>query len=343
MKRRALYFTAPRQVEIREEDVPPLEAGEAMVRTRYSAISAGSEMLIYRGEAPEGLAADDKIAALAGALKFPLKYGYAVVGEVVEVGEGVAETWVGREVFAFNPHESVFVARVEEMIPIPEDIPLEEASLLANMETAVNLVMDGQPMLGEGVVVFGQGIVGLLTTALLGEHPLAQLITLDGYASRREASLALGASHSLAAGGADVVEEVRALLRDGRGYEGADLVYELSGRPETLDQAIGVAGFDGRVVVGSWYGVKRANLELGEHFHRNRVQVVSSQVSTLTPVLRGRWSRERRFAVAWEAMGRIGLGRLISHKYALSEAGEAYRMLDERADETLQVVLTYGD
>ncbi len=83
----------------------------------------------------------------------------------------------------------------------------QTAVFLPNMETTVNLLLDGQPLLGERIVVFRQGIVGLLTTALLARFPLAQLVTVDRYPLRRQASLDLGAQVSLDPGDPDFVRQ----------------------------------------------------------------------------------------------------------------------------------------
>src|SRR5262245_41575667 len=185
MKRQALYFTAPFCVSVREESLSLPVAGQVLVQTLVSALSPGTELLIYRGQAPTDIAVDETIPALAGAFGFPLKYGYATIGRVMVVGANVAPEWQGRLVFSFHPHESHFLASPAELIPVPAPLSLEEATFLPNMETAVNFLMDGQPLIGERVVVFGQGVVGLLTTALLAQLPLARLVTVDRYPVRR--------------------------------------------------------------------------------------------------------------------------------------------------------------
>jgi threonine dehydrogenase-like Zn-dependent dehydrogenase len=122
---------------------------------------------------------------------------------------------------------------------------------------------------------------------------------------------------------------------------GADLVYELSGSPAALDQAIQACGYAGRVVMGSWYGQKRANLDLGGRFHRSRIRLISSQASSLAPELSGRWTKERRFSVAWKMLGQVRPARWITQRFPLEQAGSAYRLLAEEPGQTLQVVFTY--
>ena len=336
MNTRALFFTAPGQVEVREQKLPAPGVNQVLVQTLVSAISTGTELLLYRGQFPQEMEVDQNIPALAGEFHYPLKYGYSTVGRVVETGAGVDSGWQGKLVFAFNPHESAFLTSVDTLQPVPEDIAPEEAVFLPNMETALNLVMDGRPVIGERVVVLGQGVVGLLTTALLAYFPLGDLVTLERYALRRRASLDFGAHASLDPDAAGSVQTLQARLPGG-----SDLSFELSGSPQALDHAIDLTGFDGRVIIGSWYGQKRADLNLGGRFHRSRIRLVSSQVSTIAPELSGRWDRTRRFAVAWEMVRKVRPGRLISRRLEIGDAASAYRLLDQQPGEAIQILFTY--
>jgi threonine dehydrogenase-like Zn-dependent dehydrogenase len=255
---------------------------------------------------------------------------------VIALGPEVDPAWKDRLVFSFQPHVSHYIATTEALMSVPQELSPEQASFLPNMETAVNFVMDGAPILGERVVVFGQGIVGLLTTSLLARFPLARLVTLDRYPKRRQASQAAGASASLDPAAEDGGEQLRELLMGG-----ADLTYELSGAPAALDQAIRATGFSGRVIIGSWYGKKRAEVDLGGRFHRSRIRLIGSQVSSLSPELSGRWDKGRRFALAWEMIANTDPSRWITHRYPISQAAQAYQLLDQSPQEALQVLITY--
>jgi len=333
---RSLYFTGPRTVAVERESAPDPAPDEVLVEARVSAVSSGTELLIYRGEVPRGLAADETIDALDGDLTYPLKYGYATVGDVVAVGAEVDDAWRGRTVFAFNPHESHFTADPSALVTVPEDLSPAAAALLPTAETATTLVMDGRPRVGERVVVFGAGMVGLVTTSVLADFPLERLTVVEPVAHRRETAATLGADETLTPAEATMVGE--------RGDPaGADLAFELSGQPATLDDAIDAVGYDGRIVVGSWYGRKRAEADLGGFFHRNRVDISSSQVSTLAPALRGRWTKARRLGVAWERLREVATERLVTHRIDFESAPEAYRLLDDGPKNALQVLLTYSD
>jgi len=324
-------------VAVRSEEVPDLKPGEVLVRGLLSGISPGTEMLIYRDLAPKGMVVDLNIEVLGGEFSYPIKYGYSMIGEVAALGEGVDGGWLGRQVFAFNPHESYFTARIEQLHPLLEGVTVDDAVFLPNMETAVNFLMDGKPLIGERVGVFGQGVIGLLTTALLTAFPLAELVTVDTYGKRREISLSLGAGKAVSP---EELDSIRQAWRID-GIDGADLIYELSGSPDALNQAIQLAGFESRIIIGSWYGEKTSPLTLGREFHRGRIKLVSSQVSTLAAEHRGRWSKARRFALAWEKLIQVHPARMITHRFPIGSAPQAFRLLDEEPGSAVQVVLKY--
>ena len=342
MKRKTLYFTAPEELEVREESIESVRPEQVLVETQLSAISPGTEMLVYRGQFPEELSVDETIASLAGSFRYPLKYGYSCVGRIIETGARVDPAWQGRLVFSFHPHESHFVANLTDLIPVPVELSPEDAVFLPNMETAVNFLMDGRPMIGEFVAVFGLGIVGLLTTSLLVKHPLAGVVCFDRYEKRREQALSLGAGEALHPEDREGWMQTRENLRQQGMADGFDLVYELSGAPAALDQAIGLTGFAGRVVIGSWYGKKPVALNLGGRFHRSRIRLISSQVSSLDPQLLGRWTKSRRLGVAWEVLRQLRPARWITHQFCLEQAGQAYHCLAEHPEDTIQVVFRYA-
>ena len=335
VKRKTLYFTAPGRVELREETLPEPGADEVLVETVCSAISAGTEMLVYQGRFPRDMETDSVISSLHGSLEYPLAYGYASVGKIRETGSRVDHSLRDQLVFAFQPHTSHFVANPDSLFSIPASLSPEAACFLPNMETAVNLVQDAAPLFGECVLVLGQGVVGLLTAALLSEFPLETLVTADCFELRRNSSPA-HPDLSLDPYSRNFHKEARKLLSGS-----ADLTFELSGRPETLNDALAITGYSGRIVIGSWYGEKRAEIDLGGAFHRSRIKLISSQVSTLAPELSGRWNKARRFNTAWKALERIKPEKWITHRFPIDKAEAAYQLLDQNPQETIQVLMTY--
>ena len=336
MKRLSLYFTGEQEVDVKEESLPFLSNHQVLVQSKLSAISPGTELLLYRNLFPEEMDLDESIDTLSGEFNYPLKYGYSTVGQIIAIGKDVDPWWNNQFVFAFHPHESHFLAKPGDLIPLPNDISIEDAVFLPNMETAVNLVMDGNPIIGETVVVFGQGIVGLLTSALLTQFPLGQLATFDYYPIRRKACKELGVNISLSPEEIQQMDKADNILQDG-----ADLTFELSGNPHAINDAIAITRYNGRIVIGSWYGKKSAPLNLGGRFHRSRINLISSQVSTISPDLSGRWNKKRRFNLCLQMLRKIQPSRLITQQFPIQNAAQAYRLIDQQPEETIQVVLTY--
>lgn len=329
-----LWFNAPYELEVRSAMLAPA-AEEVLVQVSCSAPSAGSELLVYRGQLPDALALDDSLAALREQNSYPLRYGYASVGRVIACGTGVDNAWLGRRVFGFQPHASHYVAEPASLIAIPDTVPDEAAVFLANMETAVNLVQDGAPLLGERVVVFGLGIVGLLCSALLAQFPLASLHGIDPHPRRRAAAAGLGLTAIC-----DTTQR-EILVAQFAEWLGADLLFEVSGEPRALELALALSGYCSRIVVGSWYGSKACALPLGGAAHRNRVSVTTSQVSTLAPTLAGRWSKTRRFASAWDQLQRVQPQRWIDSRLPLDQAPALYERLHEHRTAPLQALFVY--
>ena len=328
--RQTLYFVQPYTVEVRHEDAPALAAHQVRVRTTCTAISAGTEMLFYRGQVPTDMAVDTTIATLGDTIQYPLTYGYCAVGVVEDVGDAVDNAWHGRRVFAFHPHTSEFNCEPATLISLPDWLTDEQAAFLPNMETAVNFTMDAHPLVGERVVVMGLGIVGLLTVYLLRHFPLEALHAVDGYANRRAVAQRWGITSVIAPN----------QLAQQQGLD-PDLIVEVSSNPAALENALQLSGYGTRILVGSWYGTKQAQLSLGGSFHRNRIQLLSSQVSTIDGRFSNRWDKNRRLQAAMRFLRDLPVDDLITHRFPLAQARDAYALLDQHPEQTMQILFSY--
>ena len=332
---RAVWFAGPGRAEIRAESLPAVGPRELLVRAERSAISHGTEMLVYRGQVPPDLTLD--LPTLAGGFDFPVKYGYAGIGTVLEAGREVTEVRTGDRVFCLHPHQTRYVVSSELAWRLPDELDPERGVFAANVETALNVLLDTPVRLGERVLVFGQGTVGLLIGMLARRNGAGRVVVVDPIEHRRVLALSLGADAAL-----DPTAATTDALFETLGGR-PDLVYEASGSPTALQSAIDAVADDGTVTVCSWYGTKAAPLLLGGRFHRGRVHLRSSQVGRIAPELGGRWDYARRRATVLGLLAELPVERLISHRVAFEEAAQAYALVAERPDETIQVVLTYGE
>ena len=101
---------------------------------------------------------------MAGDFPFPVKYGYATVGQIEDSGD----TLRGKTVFALHPHQTAFNIPAGAAVALPEDVPPHRAVLAANMETALNGVWDAAPGPADRIAVVGAGVVGSLVAYLCG-------------------------------------------------------------------------------------------------------------------------------------------------------------------------------
>jgi 2-desacetyl-2-hydroxyethyl bacteriochlorophyllide A dehydrogenase len=325
VKAHGLSFVAPRRVEITDVDLPEMGDGQTLVRTTYSGISAGTELLAYRGEIDPDLPLDDAIGSLGGTFTFPFRYGYSCVGRVERSNSGLA---AGALVFAYHPHQDRFVASGSDLVVV-DGVEPRLATLFPLGETALQVCLDAGPVAHERVVVLGLGAVGLLT-ALLLQRAGADVLGGEPRASRREMAAALGVR-------AVTVEELPGEV----GRDGVPLVVEVSGQPAALTGALDLLAHEGVALVASWYGTRPVPLALGGRFHRRRLTIRSTQVSSIPSALSARWTRERRRVAVRRLLDELPLDALWLREFPFASASQAFEAVDSGADGFVHAALRY--
>lgn len=282
-------------------------AGEVLVRTTWSGISRGTEVLVTAGQVPPSQYRTMAAPLQAGSFPFPVKYGYAAVGIVEEGPEDLR----GRNVFCLHPHQDLFVVSRTMLHVLPDDLPPERAVLAANMETALNGLWDAHVLPGDRVMVLGAGVVGLLLARLADHIPGAEAVIVDPDRSKEGIAKSLGL----------------AFASEPPSTQDFDAVIECSGAPAAARQGLSHLGFEGRLVIVSWYGDREVPLPLGEAFHSRRLSIVSSQVGNISAPRRGRWSHARRMEKALALLCEPKLDMLISGESAFEDLPEVMREL----------------
>lgn len=296
---RAFWVTAPGHGEIRRQPLRTLKSGELLIRTRRSAISRGTETLVFRGEVPESEWRRMRCPFQEGDFPAPVKYGYSAVG-IVEDGPADA---LGRRVFCLHPHQDRFVVPGEAVVEIPDAVPDRRAALAANMETAINGLWDANPGPGDRVAVIGAGAVGCLVAALAAQLPGAVVELIDRDPARERIAAALGCPFATPENAS----------------QEADLVIHASGSPAGLGTALTIAGAEATVVEMSWYGTRTVPLMLGGAFHSRRLTLRSSQVGAVPADRRGRWPHRRRLALALSLLREPVFDILLSRDTAFTD------------------------
>ena len=307
--------------------MPPRVSGDVLARTLYSGISAGTEMLAYRGEIDPDVSLDESLGSLSGTFAYPFSYGYSCVARVEESDDLAPGTLI----FAFHPHQDRLLVDRRDVVVLGGVDP-RLASLFPLVETALQISLDAGAAPHDTVAVMGLGPVGLLTALMLGRSG-AQVIGIEPLEWRRRVAEQLGFRTVEPDEAFDAIHAAT-----GRGV---DLVIEVSGRPETLQQALRLLAHEGIAVVASWYGMKPVTLDLGREFHRRRLAITSSQVSTIPARLSGRWTFERRRGVAADLLAELPLKALATHEFPFREARHAYDAIDRGEPGLIHAALRY--
>ena len=288
----AYWLRSPGHGEIRPVVLPDPGPGEVVVRTRYSAVSRGTEALVFRGGVPADQYAVMRAPFQEGEFPGPVKYGYLNVG-VVEHGP---PDLLGRTVFCLYPHQTRYVVPVEAVTVVPDGVPPGRAVLAGTVETAVNALWDAAPLIGDRVAVVGAGMVGCAIARLLTAIPGIGVQLVDVDPAREAVAAALGAGFATPA--------------DAEGDR--DLVLHASATGDGLTTALGLRGTEGEVIELSWYGDRPVSVALGGSFHSRRLAVRASQVGMVAPARRARRSTGDRLALALRLLADPAFDTLIT-------------------------------
>jgi len=274
----AFWTTGPGAGELRPEPLPGPVDDEVLVRTLWTGISRGTESLVLRGEVPESEHERMRAPFQSGSFPFPVKYGYLNVG-VVERGP---QSLLGSTVFTLFPHQSAFVVPADAVTVVPDAVPARRAVLAGAVETAVNVLWDARPALGDRITVIGAGMIGCCIARLARGIPGVDVTLVDVDPAKAPVARLLGVDFA----SPDRAESDR------------DIVIEASGTQAGLGRALELVATDGTVIVASWFGSRPVTLDLGADFHSRRLTLVSSQVGEVAASQRGRRTTRQRLELA---------------------------------------------
>lgn len=317
----ALWYTAPGQIDSRPATLDAPAPGEVTVRALYSGISRGTERLILHGRVPRSEYQRMRCPLQEGDFPFPVKYGYALVGTVVD-GD---EDWRGRNVFVLHPHQRTANVSRSWIHPLPGGLPPKRACLTANMETALNVTWDAHLAPGQKILVIGGGVLGLLTAALAAQIPNTKVTVVDVLESRADVARMMGAAFALPSAAPT----------------GQDVVIHTSATEDGLIKALDCAGFEAKVLEASWFGERKVTLPLGGAFHAQRLQIISSQVGSVAPSHRGAWTHAQRLARAQDLLQNAKFDALITGEIPFAEAPKRLPAVLSGDSSDLMTVLAY--
>ncbi|GAA3216266.1 zinc-binding alcohol dehydrogenase [Microbacterium terregens] len=278
----AFWIDGPGVGVLRRGPIARAGEGDVLVRTGYTGISRGTEASVFLGRVPAGEHERMRAPFQEGDFPGPVKYGYLNVG-VVEQGP---EALRGRTVFTLFPHQSLFVAPADAVVPVPPGVPARRAVLAGAVETAVNVLWDAAPLIGDRVTIVGAGMIGCCVARLIRSIPGLDVVLVDVDESRREIAERLGVAF---AGPGDAPAD-------------RDLVVNTSGSESGLRLALESVVTDGEVIEASWYGDRPVTLMLGADFHSRRLTIRSSQVGAVAERRRNTRTTRDRLTLALELL-----------------------------------------
>lgn len=288
----AYWTTAPGQGELRSERGRVPGPGEVLVRTLASGVSRGTETLVHHGAVPAEVADLMRAPFQEGDLPGPVKYGYLNVG-VVE--DGPAHL-IHQRVFVLYPHQDRYIVPVEAVTPVPEPVPTSRAVLAGAVETAINILWEAAPRLGDRVAIIGAGMIGSAVAALARQFPLDRLQLIDVNPVRAELARQWGIEWS----------EPESAAGD------CDLVIHASGSEAGLARALDLLGEQGEVIEASWYGTNAPRVPLGGPFHAKRLSIRASQVGVVAAARRPRRTHADRLSLALRQLADPAFDALIT-------------------------------
>ncbi|MFW6437983.1 MAG: zinc-dependent alcohol dehydrogenase [Armatimonadota bacterium] len=315
-----------------EEQIPDPGPGEVMLEAILTQISTGTEMICYRGVA-------DVATHWAEFMHYPRKNGYCMLGRVCALGEGVESFSIGDRVCAAAPHVShCNVALKSIWAPVvPEDFSDEDAvwAILGVItQTGVRMA---EHVMGDRALVIGLGPLGQLVTQYLRAMGLREVMAVDRTEDRVRAAL----EHGATAGFTGDVGDAREFVEMHSDGELADVVYDVTGHPAVLPQALPLARDHGTLLMLGDCPVPSQQCLTYDVVSR-QVRIVGTRSSWL-PDAHARWTPQRQtdLLFAYLQRGVMRLSDLISHRFHPRQAREAYDLLHRSRDETLGVVFDW--
>lgn len=316
----ALWYVAAGRIARKAVAMQSAAPHEAIVAAHFSGVSRGTERLVLHGKVPVSEHERMRCPHQEGAFPFPVKYGYALSGVVIEG----PEDRIGQNVFVLHPHQRRACVPLSALRPLPADLPLRRACLAANMETALNITWDAAITPGSRVLIIGGGVLGLLTAGVVAAIAQTSVTVSDLDPTRATLANKMGATFALPD---DAPKD-------------QDIVIHTSATETGLRQALSCAAFEGKIVEASWYGDTPVSLPLGQEFHSRRLRLISSQVGAVPASHRGEWSMAQRMGAALDLLRDDRYDALITNELPFTDAPEQLpSVLDKSAG--LMTVLRY--
>lgn len=314
---KAIWHINANQSEVRTSESAQIAGNKLHVRSLYSLISLGTELLVARGKVPADMHEFMRVPYMEGEFIFPVKYGYSLVGKI---------TGTDTLCHVMYPHQNECLIDPEDFFEIPKDIPPKRAILASNLETALTGIWDGSVKPGERIAIVGFGMIGSLIARIVTGIPGTEVSIIETHESRKAYAEQFG---------------FKVLDDPSDAIEPYDIAFHTSGTGAGLQTALNLVGLEGRIIEMSWYGDVSVNVYLGGEFHILRKQLISSQVSRIPVSMLARWDHRRRMKVVFDLLQDQAYDMHITHEISLKEAEELFNQWRKNLPEGLGYCIVY--
>lgn len=324
MQSKSLWFKNQFHAVMETEMLPVLppnkKKNSCLIKTLFTAISPGTEYLVYSGGVPKKLYVEMRCPYMGGDFSFPIKYGYSLVGQVLDGPTSLK----GKLIHTLHPHQDYARISAEDVYVIPDGISPQRATLASNMETALNAIWDSGVNIGDKVLIVGFGIIGSLIARILSFIPQVEVDVLDVQPAK-----------------ITLIEQLGFSIYKEEKEKKYDLAFHTSGSGPGLQTSINNVGLEGKIIETSWYGDKEVNLCLGETFHSQRKLIISSQVSHLPACKSARWDYKRRKEVVFQLLLHPEFDAHITHTIAFHNLPKLFQSLKKNRCQELSYLVYY--
>ncbi len=304
---------------LKEVDLQDLQLNqdEILVQSAASLVSQGSERQVISTALDPETTKRMAFPSIRGDFNSGnFTYGYSLVGKVVR---GHPD-FLGRHVHLLHPHQSYAIVKTSEAFTLPESINPQEAVLLSNLETIINALWDSQITIGDNVLIIGYGSIGALLAQVVKQIP-GTSVTIQEIDPLKK-------NHS------------HQLFKSATRQEAYDLVFHTTATESGLQHGLSRLKKEGKLIELSWYGNKTINLSLGQDFHYDRKQIISSQVSSI-PYARPHETYLSRKKLALKLLANIDFQHLITKTIPFSDTPNFFNELRQGQVNEIGTLITY--
>lgn len=311
---KAAVLRTPYDIRIEDVEDPKIGPEDVLLENIHTGI-CGSDINRYKGFRGSGEAV------------FPAILGHEISGTIAQVGQKVKGFRIGDRVYGTKQGSlsRYFVVPQAKLFNLPDDVSLEQAQSLGPIGCVLHAINLGAIKIGEKVAILGPGHAGLILVQWARMAGADQVIVTGTRDNRLHVAKDLGAAFTVNITREDPVKRVKDITNG----LGVDIVIEATGRPDAVNQAIGMIKAGGRIVI---FGVGQEPVDNFDIYsvYRNQITMIGC---------RGRTESETDAALKCLGCGKVSVEAIITHVLPLEETNRAFEIVDKRLDNAIRVVI----